>query len=91
MSKINEHSECLINFILKSILKTCEMSNFLITGSSGFLGKHLINSIEKNHKILGLSNDAQYNNSKNFSHLQLCNYLKNIHIYYNDQALPCVS
>ena len=71
MSKINEHSECLINFISKSILKTCEMSSFLITGSSGFLGKHLVSSIEKNHKVLGLSNDAQYNKSKNFSHLQL--------------------
>ena len=32
--------------------KNCEMSSFLITGSSGFLGKHLVNSIEKNHKVL---------------------------------------
>ena len=46
--------------------KTCEMSGFLITGSSGFLGKHLVNSIEKNHKVLGLSNDVQYTNQKIF-------------------------
>jgi nucleoside-diphosphate-sugar epimerase len=42
----------------------------LITGSSGFIGNHLISSIASNYKIIGVSNKKQVNKMKNFFHLE---------------------
>lgn len=44
------------------------MSKILITGSSGFLGKHLINSIQNSEEIIGWSNNIQQIKLKNFKH-----------------------
>jgi len=44
------------------------MNEILITGSSGFLGSHLVDCLQNSQKIIGLSNNKQENKSKNVSH-----------------------
>lgn len=46
------------------------MNTILITGSSGFIGSHLISSIIPNYKIIGISNKKQTSKMKNFFHLE---------------------
>ena len=47
------------------------MNKVLVTGSSGFLGSHLVNSLQNSQKILGLSNNKQETKSKNVSHKKI--------------------
>jgi len=47
------------------------MNEILITGSSGFLGSHLVNSLQNSQKIIGLSNNKQEIKSKNISHKKI--------------------
>lgn len=53
------------------------MNEILITGSSGFLGTHLVNSMKDSQKIIGLNNNDQ-KNSKNFHHYKIDIRTKNI-------------
>ena len=56
------------------------MTKILITGSSGFLGKHLINSMQNSQKIIGWSNNNQQTKLKNFEHTKIDLTSKNISI-----------
>jgi len=55
------------------------MNEILITGSSGFLGTHLVNSMKDSQKIIGLNNNDQ-KKSKNFRHYKIDIRTKNITI-----------
>ncbi len=56
------------------------MDEILITGSSGFLGNHLVNSMQKYQKIIGWSNNKQENKSMKFRHTKIDLRTKNISI-----------
>ena len=56
------------------------MGKILVTGSSGFLGNRLVNSIEKSQKIIGLSNNKQEDNSSNIVHKKIDLRAKNLSI-----------
>ena len=56
------------------------MTKILITGSSGFLGKHLVNSMQNSQKIIGWSNNSQQTKLKNFEHTKINLTSKNISI-----------
>lgn len=62
------------------------MEKILITGSSGFLGNHLISLMQKSQKIIGLSNNEQ-NKSKNFQHLNVDLRAKNISVKSNISSI----
>ena len=56
------------------------MDEVLITGSSGFLGNHLINSMQDSQRIFGISNKEQNSIMKNFHHKKLDLRKENINI-----------
>ena len=49
------------------VLITNYLNNVLVTGYSGFIGSHLVNSLSKKFNIIGVSNDAIKN-----SHVKRC-------------------
>ena len=63
------------------------MDEILITGSSGFLGNHLVNSLQNSQKVIGWSNNKQKNQSKNFRHSKKDLRVKNISITSNISSI----
>lgn len=56
------------------------MNEVFITGSSGFLGSHLTNSMKENSRIIGLGNNYQKIKSKNIRYNKIDLRAKNIRI-----------
>lgn len=61
------------------------MSTVLVTGGSGFIGKHLVNSlVNSKHKVIVIDNKITLNNSKAIYYEKNINNLEDIDHLFND-------